>query len=549
MKWRGVLLLLLFVGACFAEETLLESVEASGEDLVLDVDDLTQDYEIFEFEPHHCDKAVFQDDFQGELEDKWTVTEHPDYTGPWVVEEPEDINVITGDKMLVMKRIANKYGISAKFDSPIELKDKPLVVQYEVKLQRILECGGAYVKLIRETPDFDQSRFSSETPYVIMFGPDKCGLDNDKVHLIFNHRNPVSGEYEEKHSMQPPKIKSDNISHLYTLIVRPDSTYEILIDLERVKAGSMHKDVLPPVTPPQEIDDPDDFKPADWIDDEMMDDPEASKPEDWDEDEPEYIADADATMPDTWHPDEPEMVPDPEAEKPEEWDDEEDGEWFAPVIPNPLCAEGNCGEWRAPMIKNPLYKGKWVAPKVKNPLYKGEWRPRRIQNPNYFVSESPFAELDRIIGLGFELWTMTSHIAFDNVYVGHDIEAARAHAEATFMPRHREELKIAEAAKKIREQLTRERGLEMGNAMDKMRIYLEIAAEKLQEHMVPVLVSAAALLVLLCLCCCRVAQKSEAPAPASAPAPATEEEEEEEGEETTAAASEADRRRRAPRAE
>lgn len=35
----------------------------------------------------------------------------------------------------------------------------------------------------------------------------------------------------------------------------------------------------PPVNPPKEIDDPKDFKPKDWVDEEMMEDPAATKPE------------------------------------------------------------------------------------------------------------------------------------------------------------------------------------------------------------------------------------------------------------------------------
>lgn len=53
-----------------------------------------------------------------------------------------------------------------------------------------------------------------------MFGPDKCGKSH-KVHFIFRHRNPVTGEYEEKHARQPDVDLSDYFNdrnpHLYTL--------------------------------------------------------------------------------------------------------------------------------------------------------------------------------------------------------------------------------------------------------------------------------------------------------------------------------------------
>jgi hypothetical protein len=35
----------------------------------------------------------------------------------------------------------------------------------------------------------------------------------------------------------------------------------------------------PAINPSKEIDDPKDFKPSDWVDEEMIDDPEAKKPE------------------------------------------------------------------------------------------------------------------------------------------------------------------------------------------------------------------------------------------------------------------------------
>jgi len=57
----------------------------------------------------------------------------------------------------------------------------------------------------------------------------------------------------------------------------------------------------------------------------MMDDPEDKKPEDWVE--------------------EKEIV-DKEAKKPDDWDTEEDGEWEAPMIPNPDYK----GEWKVKRI-------------------------------------------------------------------------------------------------------------------------------------------------------------------------------------------------------
>lgn len=44
-----------------------------------------------------------------------------------------------------------------------------------------------------------------------------------------------------------------------------------------VNSGTLLADLSPPINPPEEIDDPDDFKPADWDDREKIPDPDATK--------------------------------------------------------------------------------------------------------------------------------------------------------------------------------------------------------------------------------------------------------------------------------
>lgn len=359
-------------------------------------------------------------------------TEAFKYDGVWSVEEPQVLPGLAGDAGLVLKSQAKQHAISHLFDKPIDPKGMPLVVQYEVKLQKGLSCGGAYIKLLSATEaGVTPEEFSDKTPYTIMFGPDKCGATN-KVHFIFRHKSPKTGEYEEKHVKYPVYPKLSKTSTLYTLVVQPDQTFEIFINNESKKKGSLLEDFEPPVNPPAEIDDPEDKKPADWVEQAKIPDPTATKPDDWDEDAPLEIPDEDAVKPDGWLEDEPLNIPDPDAQKPEEWDEEEDGEWFAPSIPNPKCeAAAGCGEWVRPMIRNPAYKGKWSAPLIDNPEYKGVWAPRKIPNPNYFEDKTP-ADFNPIGGVGFELWTMDEDILFDNIYVGHDPAQAKAFSAETF---------------------------------------------------------------------------------------------------------------------
>ncbi|KAJ6781749.1 hypothetical protein PWT90_08209 [Aphanocladium album] len=368
------------------------------------------------------------------------------YVGQWAVEEPTVYKGTEGDKGLVLKNPAAHHAISAKFPKKIDNKGKTLVVQYEVKLQNGLECGGAYMKLLRDNKALHQDEFSNATPYVIMFGPDKCGHTN-KVHFIFNHKNPKTGEYEEKHLTSPPSAKIVKTTELYTLIVNPDNTYAIRVNGDEVKTGSLLEDFTPAVNPPAEIDDEKDTKPEDWVDQARIPDPEAKKPEDWDEEAPFEIVDEDATKPEDWLEAEPLSVADPEAQKPEDWDDEEDGDWVAPTVPNPKCADvSGCGPWEKPTKKNPDYKGKWTAPYIDNAAYKGPWAPRKIKNPAFFEDKTP-ANFEPMGAIGFEIWTMQSDILFDNIYIGHSVADAEKLAAETFVPKNIAEKALAEADK------------------------------------------------------------------------------------------------------
>merc|ERR1719316_2085312 len=195
-------------------------------------------------------------------------------------------------------------------------KGKTLVVQFSAKIEnhQYAFCGGGYIKLLPE--GLKAETFGGDDEYHIMFGPDLCGYDISHVHAIFNHKgenllktDKINLEYSDK----------NEYTHLYTLVVNPDGTYEVFFDLESKAKGKIVEDWG---FPKPTIDDPDDKKPSDWVDEQEID-------------------------------------------KPEDWDDEDDGEWEPPVI------------------DNPEFKGEWVAPKVSNPAYKGEWSPKQIANKDY----------------------------------------------------------------------------------------------------------------------------------------------------------------------
>lgn len=61
------------------------------------------------------------------------------------------------------------------------------------------------------------------------------------------------------------------------LAFSPNNTYNVLINGESDKTGSLLEDFEPAVNPPKEIDDPEDKKPGDWVDEAKIADPEAKK--------------------------------------------------------------------------------------------------------------------------------------------------------------------------------------------------------------------------------------------------------------------------------
>jgi len=300
---------------------------------------------------------------------------------------------------------AKFYQLSAPVETPFSSEGKPLVLQYQVKHEQNIDCGGGYIKIF---PKITPATMNGDSPYNIMFGPDICGPGTKKVHVIFNYKG------KNLLTKKDIRCKDDEMTHLYTLIVNPDNTYEVRIDGSKVESGRLEDDwdFLAPKT----IKDPEAKKPEDWVDEAKIDDPSDVKPEGYDK--PELIADA-------------------EAKKPEDWDDEEDG------------------EWEAPMINNPEYKGEWKPKQIDNPAYKGEWVHPEIDNPEY-VADDQLYKFEDNSHVGFEIWQVKSGTIFDNILVTDDVAEAEAFAKETFEVTKIEEKKMKDTqdaeARKIQEE-------------------------------------------------------------------------------------------------
>lgn len=404
--------------------------------------------------------SYFADAFPSETDFKqrWIISEaRKDFTddsiakyeGKWLLEQPKDVGLI-GDLGLVLKSKAKHHAISVFLERPFIFDIVPLVVQYEVKFQNGMDCGGAYIKLLTHSNNLDLHDFNDMTPFMIMFGPDKCGNDY-KVHFIIKHRNPLTGVYEEKHAKRPTadlkEYFNDRKTHLFTLVLNADNSFQVYVDQMMVNRGNLLYDMSPPVNPPKSVVDVNDAQPADWDDREKIPDPNAVKPKDWDD--REMIPDVHSLKPEGWLDDEPEFIPDPKAKKPSDWDVDLDGEWEPPKINNPKCdlAPG-CGEWISPKMKNPRYKGRWSPPLIRNSKYRGKWSPRMIPNPNYYEDRNPFG-MSAIGALGLELWSMSTDILFDNFIVTDNKRVADLWANESWALKHTLELEAIAAQRHV----------------------------------------------------------------------------------------------------
>jgi len=330
-------------------------------------------------------EVYFKETFDKNWENRWVKSKNKEAegtAGTWELSHGKYYRDAEEDLGLKTAQDARFYQISAAIPKEFSNKGKDLVVQYSVKHEQKIDCGGGYLKLL--PTGLDQSNFNGDSSYYLMFGPDICGSSTKKTHLIFGYKG-------QNHLIKKDiKCETDEFTHLYTLVIKPDNTYEVLIDEKSVAKGSIKEDF--DMLPPKEIKDPNSKKPSDWVDEKTIPDPEDKKPEGWDSI--------------------PKEIADPDAKKPEDWDDELDGEWEAPMIDNPEFK----GEWKPKMIPNPAYKGEWVHP--------------MIPNPDYFEDDNLYA-FDAVKYVGIEIWQVKAGTIFDNIIVTDNVDDAHKLAEVT----------------------------------------------------------------------------------------------------------------------
>jgi calreticulin len=346
-------------------------------------------------------EVYFKETFDGSWQDRWVYSDwkkSAGQAGEFKLTAGDYYGDAEEDKGIMTSQDARFYDISAKFPE-FSNKGKELVIQFSVKHTQKIDCGGGYVKVF--PAGLDQEHMTGESEYNIMFGPDVCGTSTKKVHVIFTKNG--------KNHLIKKNIpaETDQLTHVYTLIVRPDNTYEVRIDGNKKESGSLSDDW--DILPPKKIKDPAQSKPSDWVDNPKMADPSDVKPEGYD--------------------DIPKQIVDPEATKPSDWDTDADGEWEAPLIDNPAYK----GPWKPKMIDNPAYKGPWVHPE--------------IDNPEYEPDDTLYA-YDSFGAIGIDIWQVKSGTIFDNIILTDSVTTAEKFLADTYLKNKDAEKAAFEALEK-----------------------------------------------------------------------------------------------------
>jgi len=348
-------------------------------------------------------KTYFKETFDGTWTDRWVTSDWKKAdgsAGEFAVTAGDFFGDAEADKGLKTTQDARFYAASAKFPE-FSNKGTPLVVQFSVKHQQKLDCGGGYVKLFPAS--LDQAHMTGDSAYNIMFGPDVCGSSTKRVHVIFENKGT-------NHLIKKTiPCETDQFTHVYTLIVNPDNTYEVQIDGAKKESGSLSDDWS--ILPAKRIKDPEQSKPSDWVDSSRIPDPEDVKPAGYDD-----IA---------------KQIVDPEAEKPEDWDEASDG------------------EWEAPMIDNPEYKGPWTQKQIDNPAYKGAWVHPEIDNPEY-ADDNTLYSYPSFGAIGIDIWQVKSGSIFDNIIITDSVTEASDFLASTYSKNIGAEKAAFEAAEKAK---------------------------------------------------------------------------------------------------
>jgi calreticulin len=132
----------------------------------------------------NCSKSNIFPKYTDSYTNTWHTSKHEDKTFGKFEQTAGKFYGDASDKGIKTTQDAHFYALSTTFPEFTNEK-KTLVLQFSVKHEQNIDCGGGYIKLF--DCNFEPEKMHGETPYLVMFGPDICGPGTKKVHVIFNY--------------------------------------------------------------------------------------------------------------------------------------------------------------------------------------------------------------------------------------------------------------------------------------------------------------------------------------------------------------------------
>nr|AFZ78863.1 calreticulin family protein [Coptotermes formosanus] len=99
------------------------------------------------------------------------------------------------------------------------------LLQYETRNNLLMTCNTQFITLFEEFPG---KSFSNQSKFFLEFGPEVCGKSLN--HVRFRIKNSQLRENI--------LIPADDVTHQYTLIIRENGTFEIMIDTRSLFNGT-----------------------------------------------------------------------------------------------------------------------------------------------------------------------------------------------------------------------------------------------------------------------------------------------------------------------
>eukprot|EP01084_Bolivina_argentea_P114472 203780_1 len=101
----------------------------------------------------------FKEEFGAGWESRWTTSSHKSDFGKFQVSAGAFYGDAEASKGLKTSQDAKFYATSASADTAFSNEGKTLVVQFEVKHEQNIDCGGGYLKVLPKT---DPAKFHGE---------------------------------------------------------------------------------------------------------------------------------------------------------------------------------------------------------------------------------------------------------------------------------------------------------------------------------------------------------------------------------------------------